>query len=366
MIKQLAIHHREKSYSDRWIAYCELHDIHYKLVNCFDSDIIEQLASSDALLWNWHHGNPKDQLMARQVIMAAEAMGLAVFPSTSTCWHFDDKIAQKYLLEAIDAPLVPTYVFYGLKEALDWIDRASFPKVFKLRKGAGSSNVKLVQSAREACTLAKHAFSAGFSPIPVYGQDALKRYRAARQRGDLLNVIKRIPQVLARIRHTRKMMGREKGYVYFQDFIPDNGFDTRVTVIGERAFAFTRNVRPGDFRASGSGDIVYDSQRIHPKCVEIAFEVTRRVGSQSMAFDFVLAKNEQPLILEVSYSYNANAVHTCPGHWDAKLTWHQGHIWPEDAILIDLLNDVYPSRQYSIQPEAIPPMVASRQKNLSL
>jgi glycosyltransferase involved in cell wall biosynthesis/glutathione synthase/RimK-type ligase-like ATP-grasp enzyme len=364
-MRRLAIHHRDNSYSDRWIAYCELHGIPYKVVNCLDSDIIEQLASSDALLWNWDHGDPREQLMARHVIMAAEAMGVTVFPSTSTCWHFDDKIAQKYLLEAIGAPLVRTYVFYSLKEALHWIDRASFPKVFKLRKGAGSSNVKLVQSFREARALTRRAFSAGFSPIPHYGQDALKRYRAAHRRGDLLNVVRRIPQVWARIRQNNKMMGREKGYVYFQDFIPYNGFDTRVTVIGERAFAFTRNVRPGDFRASGSGDIVYDSNRIQQKCVEIAFDVTRKVGSQSMAFDFVSGENQQPLILEVSYCYNAKAVYACPGHWDAKLNWHQGHIWPQDAILIDLLNDVYPSKQYRIQPETIPPLVSNGPRTLS-
>ena len=353
MTGQVAIHHRENSYSDRWIAYCELHGIPYNIVNCLDSDIIEQLTSSDALLWHWSHADPREQLMARHVIMAAEAMGVTVFPSTSTCWHFDDKIAQKYLLEAIGAPLVPTNVFYGLKEALYWIDRASFPKVFKLRKGAGSSNVKLVKSATEARALAKRAFSAGFSPIPDYGQDALKRYRAARRRNDLLNVVRRIPQVLARIRDNNRQMGREKGYIYFQDFIPDNDFDTRVTVVGDRAFGFTRNVRPGDFRASGSGDIVYDIQRIQQKCMEIAFDVTRKVGSQSMAFDFVLVENKQPLILEMSYGYNAKAVYSCPGHWDARLNWHQGHIWPQDAILTDLLNDVYPSKQYKIQPETI-------------
>lgn len=345
MTVQLAIHHREGSFSDRWIEYCDLHGIRYKTVNCFDSDIIRQLGSSDALLWHWSHGDPRDQLMAHNVIMAAEAMGVKVFPSVSTCWHFDDKIAQKYLLEAIDAPLVPTYVFYDLEEALRWIDRASFPKVFKLRRGAGSSNVKLVHSATEARTLARRAFSSGFSPVPHYGQDALKRYRFAKRRGDLVNVIKRILKNLASIRNNRKMMGLEKGYVYFQDFMPGNDFDTRVTVIGERVFAFTRNVRPGDFRASGSGDIVYDMDRFNRKCLEIAFDVTRKVKSQSMAFDFILGERQQPLILEVSYGYVPQLVHSCPGHWDGRLNWHEGQVWPQDAILIDLLNDIDRSDQ---------------------
>lgn len=344
MTGQVAIHHG-KGFSDRWIAYCELQGIPHKVVNCLDSDIMKQLSSSVALLWHWDQGDPRDQLMARNVIMAAEARGVKVFPSTSTCWHFDDKIAQKYLLEAIGAPLVPTYVFYDLKEALRWIDQASFPKVFKLRKGAGSSNVRLVHSAAEARTLAKRAFSSGFSPVAHYGQDALKRYRVAKRRGDLLNVVRRIPQVLAAIGNNKRMMGREKGYVYFQDFMPGNDFDTRVTVIGNRAFGFTRNVRPGDFRASGSGDIVYDTGRIKQKCVEMAFDVTRKIGAQSMAFDFVLAEDKHPMILEISYGYNPDAVYSCPGHWDGNLNWLEGGMWPQDAILIDLLNDIGRSRQ---------------------
>ena len=345
MTAQVAIHHhRERSFSDRWIAYCEYHGIRYKVVNCLDSDIIAQLSSSDALLWHWDHVNPREHLVARSVIMAAETMGVKVFPSTPTCWHFDDKIAQKYLLQAIGAPLVPTYVFYDLKEALQWIDRVSFPKVFKLRKGAGSNNVKLVRTASEARALAERAFSSGFSPVPHYGQDVLTRYRLAKRRGDLLNVIKRIPRVLSAIQDTKRMMGSEKGYVYFQDFLPNNDFDTRVTVVGDRAFGFTRNVRPGDFRASGSGDVVYDTRRINRKCLEIAFDVTKRVGSQSMAFDFVLDE-QQPRILEVSYCYKPDAVHSCPGYWDGRLNWHEGHVWPQDAILIDLLNHLDRSRQ---------------------
>ena len=179
----------------------------------------------------------------------------------------------------------------------------------------------------------------GFSRWLAYDQDARKRFRTARQRHDLLGRVKQLPRTLATIRQLNRMLGRERGYIYFQDFIPNNQFDTRVTIIGNRAFAYTRNVRPDDFRASGSGDVVYDIQRIHPQCVLIAFEVTRKVGSQSMAFDFVLAANQQPMLVEVSYCYIPKLVYRCPGHWDDQLTWHQGHMWPQDAILIDLLED---------------------------
>ena len=336
----LAIHHRERSFSDRWITYCVEQRIPYTVVNCLDTDIIQKLAYTEALLWHWDHNDPRELFAARHVLMSVEAMSMVIFPNISTCWHFDDKVAQKYLLEAIGAPLVPTHIFYDPETARRWIDNASFPKVFKLRRGAGSLNVRLVRTRDEARALAKQAFAHGFKPVPEYWNDAGKRYRIARRRRDLLGVLSRLPKTLVEIWQKNQIMGREKGYLYLQDFLPDNQFDTRVTIIGDRAFAFIRRVRPGDFRASGSGEIDYDPQKIRVQCIEMAFEVAKKIGSQSMAFDFIATPDGRPMIAEISYCYVAAAVYDCPGHWDDMLNWHPGHTWPQDAILIDLLEAV--------------------------
>ena len=227
-----------------------------------------------------------------------------------------------------------------MENALQWIANASFPKVFKLRKGAGSTNVRLVATRDKARALVKQAFSGGFKPVPEYWNDAGKRYRTARRSGDLFGVLKRLPSTLANIRQMNREMGREKGYFYVQDFVPDNRFDTRVTIIGNRAFAYIRKVRPGDFRASGSGDIDYDLQKIRPQCVDTAFEITQKCGSQSMAFDFVLAPDDQVRIVEVSYCYDPTAVYRCDGNWNRQLQWCPGHMWPQEAILVDLLKTI--------------------------
>ena len=336
---RIAIHHTEGSFSDRWMEYCGAHGIPYEVTSAYDSDILRRLAAFDAFLWHWSHGVPQDLLMARHVIMAAERMGLAVFPNTATCWHFDDKVAQKYLLEAVGAPLVPTWVFYDLDAALAWIDRATFPKVFKLRRGAGSANVRLARSAHEAQRLARTAFGRGFRPLGYLRNADVRLKRVARQR-DWVGMLKRLPSSLAGTYRARQGMQREKGYLYFQEFVPNNRFDTRVTVIGRRAFGFTRNVRPNDFRASGSGSIDYDMKRIDPRCIRIAFDVAAKVGAQSLAFDFVAGGTGGPVIVEVSYAYLASAVHDCAGYWDPALGWVEGHVWPQDAILEDLLAGV--------------------------
>jgi glutathione synthase/RimK-type ligase-like ATP-grasp enzyme len=332
----VAIHPREGSFSDRWIAYCAEHGIPHKVVNAYDSDILAHLRGADVFLWHWSHGAPHDLMMARHVITAAEMMGLKVFPNTATCWHFDDKIAQKYLLEAVGAPLVPTYVFYDREAALRWTRTTTFPKVFKLRRGAGAINVRLASSAAEAQHLIHRAFGKGFKASAGYLANADVRYRRAVRNRDLLGALKRLPRTLLSIRRESRFMSRERGYAYFQEFIPGNTFDTRITVIGERAFGFTRDVRPNDFRASGSGRIDYDLARIDPRCVTTAFDIARRIVAQSVAFDF-LTGPEGPCITEISFGYQAKAVYDCPGQWDRGRQWHEGHLWPEHAILEDLL-----------------------------
>ena len=336
----LGIHDNPGSFSDRWIRYCEQHGIPFRRVDCLASDVVSQCKGLDALFWHWAHDAPANLLVARPIIASLEAGGLRVFPNVATCWHYDDKVAQKYLLEAIGAPLIPTWVFLDRDEAMQWIDQAVWPKVFKLRCGAGSSNVRLARSRREALVLCRQAFGRGFPAVAGYLADMSTRIRKTRSRREFWERLVRAPRTLRRILRLRRQMHREQGYLYFQEFRPGNVYDTRVTIIGDRAFGFMRMNRPNDFRASGSGSIIYDPEKLDQRCVDIAFKVADQLGAQSVAFDFLFNSKQEPMIGEISYCYMPLAVHSCQGHWNRSGAWHPGHVWPEDAILEDMLKAV--------------------------
>src|SRR5690606_29697488 len=132
----------------------------------------------------------------------------------------------------------------------------------------------------------------------------------------------------------------EKDYVYFQEFIPNNTFDIRVIVIGGRAFALKRMVRENDFRASGSGHIIYDKGQIDERCVKLAFEVNKKLKSQSVAYDFIFDETNSPLIVEISYAFATKVYDQCPGYWDENLRWYDGTFNPQEWMIKDLISSV--------------------------
>ena len=129
-----------------------------------------------------------------------------------------------------------------------------------------------------------------------------------------------------RLAHTTeysRVAGREIGYVYFQDFIPGNDHDIRVIVIGKKAFAIKRMVRKNDFRASGSGSILYEKELFDDQTIRLSFEVSKKLNSQCMAYDFVYFDGK-PFIVEISYGFAPSGYDSCPGYWDEELNWHEG------------------------------------------
>jgi glutathione synthase/RimK-type ligase-like ATP-grasp enzyme len=333
----LAIHNTSGSFSERWIEYCISYQIPFKVVNCYDPDIVKQLEDCEALMWHFYHASPKDSLFAKQLLISLELSGKIVFPDFRTVWHFDDKVGQKYLLESLKVPFVDSWIFYEKDRALKWAETASYPLVFKLRGGAGSVNVKKVNSVFQAKKLIYQAFSKGFKHDSlISARELFKRFRKnlIKFPGLFKGLIRRlVPTPYARVH------GRERGYIYFQKFIPDNNHDIRVIVIRERAFAIKRMVRENDFRASGSGNIKYDKVLFDDGIIELSFIMSERLKMQCVAFDYVLDKGN-PKVVEISYGFSPSGYDQCPGYWYKDLTWHEGRFDPYSWMVEDIIRQI--------------------------
>jgi len=337
---KLAIHSRKGSFSDRWIEICESENLDYKVVDIYKVDNLSELSDCNGFLWHWVHHEVRDILFATSFIHTVEKMGIQVYPNLDTCWHFDDKVAQSIYLEATRAPVAKSYIFYDKNSAKEWIKNAQWPKVFKLRRGAGATNVKLVNNSKEALKLCNTAFGTGFNSVLKAPSILSSQMKSVNNIDSFRKLIKKIPNGLRKHKARKLYTNRERGYLYFQEFMPENSFDTRITVIGDKAFAFRRKNRTNDFRASGSGIIDYDQSSIDKRCIKLAFEMSEKMGSQSMAYDFVMNQDKEPVFVEMSYAFVASAIQKCDGYYDQNLEWHPGESRVEDLVLENLLKSI--------------------------
>lgn len=334
MKKKIAIHHYPGDFSERWIEYCKINHIDYSLINCKDNNIIKIMNDYDILLWSWNLSDFSSLQFARELTYSLEQMGKIVFPNFKTSFFYDNKVGQKYLLESINVPFIKSNIFYKKQDAISWIQKTNFPKVFKLSGGAGSQNVKLCKNKEEAIKLTNIAFGKGFAQVDriTWFKDAVKRFSMNKSKKNILKLLKSTIRLLVPTKK-EKEMDREKGYIYFQEFIENNTFDIRVIVIGDKAFALKRLCRKDDFRASGSGRIIYDKNQIDINCIKIALDTSAKLDVQCMAYDFVFDNHNNPLIVEVSYHFDSKAYDNCEGTWNRDLIWIDEKVNPQTMII---------------------------------
>lgn len=337
MVK-IGIHQSHNSFSDSWIMYCDENHIEYKIVNCYKNDIIEQLRDCDALMWHHDHMNSKDILFAKPLLFALEHTNITTFPNFKSNWHFDDKLGQKYLFEVLNFPIAPTYVFFNKKEALSWTEISKFPKVFKLRRGGASWNVFLVDSKSSAVRIINKAFGKGFKQYKSW-HNLRERYRKFKLgKLGIKSLFNGVLRIILEPKYS-KVLGRENGYVYFQDFVPNNNFDIRVIVIEDKAFAIKRMVRENDFRASGSGEIIYSKENFDDTTIQLSFSLAKKLKSQCVAFDFVF-HNNNPIVVEISYGFTKKGYDDCPGYWDEDLNWYEGPFNPYGWMVENVIKSI--------------------------
>lgn len=297
-------------------------------------DFWKKVSDVDYFLFRFVNVDEHLQIAKTILPIIEKDLKIQVFPNQKTCWHFDDKIKQYYLAILNNIPFIECFIFWDKRKALEWASITDFPIVFKLKGGAGSSNVLLLKDKRHADRLIKKLFGRGIKNNKIPGFSTTKFH-------DLKSIIRSwgypIYAILKK-KEYRLFWNKHKNYALFQKFLPNNVFDTRVTIIGSYAYAFRRFVRKNDFRASGSGLIDYDINQIDKRCIKIAFETSHKMGFQSMAYDFLFNEKHEPEICEMSYTYQDGALYDCKGIWDNNLNWIPGHFWPGYLHLKNLLN----------------------------
>ena len=327
------------TWSYPWINYCKLHNLDFEVVNPYEIGVINYLIKFDVILWHFSNYSHTDMLMARNVLFTMENFGKKVFPSVRDSWHFDDKLAETYLLESIKAPIPKSYYYYNLEAVQRLIKQKDleFPIIAKLRNGSGSHNVKLLNNESELSSYSKKMFSSGLDSAPGILYKTSANLKSSRDLKTIIKRAKRIPEFLRSLSNAKKFK-RERGYVFLQEFIPNDGFDLKVVVVGDKLSFIGRNILKGEFRASGGGSLFYDKERISKNIINSAFNTSDKLGFRCMGYDYVVDQiSLEGKIIEISYGFSHQALLNANGYFDRDGIWHNEPLNAPQEILKNLV-----------------------------
>lgn len=300
--------------------------IETRLLYAGDSSFWDSVRECDLVIFQWGHHDYYRQI-ARAILPVVETqLKIRCFPNLVSSWLFDDKIREYYFFKALNLPMIESWIFYDEKSAFEFVEKASFPLVFKIKSGAGSQMVTLLTNQKQAQKYIRQMFRKGIPCNKVMPGTLLQTIKT-----DGLNhfIRKRIGKLRKRVQsgnfHFQEDWATHRNYILFQRFLPQNQYDTRVVVIGRNAFAFQRFNRPNDFRASGGGTYSLDPRRIDTRFIKIALDISKQLGFDTMAYDFLYDENKNPAIAEISYTFGSrhgSKINHCPGYWDEELNFH--------------------------------------------
>jgi len=289
-------------WSNKFIEVLELYKLDYCKIFIDKDDWINMVKQCDVLIWKPKFMGPmSSSFFKEKVFFIQYVLGKRIYPNFETIWHFDSKIAQKYIFDNSNIKTPKTYVIFDYNEAISKSMTIKYPIVLKKSNGAGSANVKLIKNKIQfqKVIIKEFIFRRIMANILKFGIDPF-------------------------------------GYVYFQEFIKDNKRDLRINIIGDRyAVGFWRENRRNDFRASGSGKIDY-TREIPKEVIEYCARISKENKFDSMAYD-VLFKDGDFVIIEMSYGFVDKAFYNASGYYEldedgrvsnfiARNTWPQ-ELW---------------------------------------
>ncbi len=315
----------QKKINQRYKQVLDFNKVPYIELDLNDKDFWDKINKLDYFIFRWAQPDHHQQIAKTILPIIENHYNVKCFPDQNTCWHYDDKIKEYYLFNFKNYPFIKSWIFWNLDSALEFVNNTDYPLVFKLKGGAGSSNVILLRNKIEAEKIVRHMFLNGSGAKGLPHKNNLK-YR---------NLLKLLKKHAHNFLYSKKNKLEQehwqvsKNYVLFQEFLPNNKFDTRVITTDNITFAARRFVRKNDFRASGSGLIDFDHNNVDLRMLEIANKISKEMKFQTMAYDFLLDGQNKPKICEVSYNYADAAMTDQEGYWDSNLVWIKGKYLPE-------------------------------------
>mgnify|MGYP001081994651 FL=1 len=187
-------------------------------------------------------------------LMALSSKGLILLPDYKYFQAHHNKVLMELLREGLSSESLKTiksrsiYDIRDLRNNVNNIEKIiGYPIVLKTASGSGASGVSLARNRGELFAKAKKMGRIFYhnATVPIWKTASLSKIK-----NQVLKIIGKP--------HMDRTYPREK--VVLQSFIPNLQYDYKVLVYGEKYYVLKRLIRDNDFRASGSGKLVFPTK----------------------------------------------------------------------------------------------------------
>lgn len=192
-----------------------------------------------------------------------ELRGARVLPSYKYLRAHHNKVFMEELCDIMNlrpAHSIKSKSYGCLEEFREPSDQLSYPVVLKPASGAGSRSVCLAENPA----------------------DALEKVKKISRSWDWVNDIKEVARSIKYRGFIRDSRHRNKFIA--QNLIPGLKNDWKVLVFGDKYYVLRREVRPNDFRASGSGLFTWEKEPPIHVC-RYALEVFKKLNVPHVSLD---------------------------------------------------------------------------------
>lgn len=147
--------------NDYFKKSCQELNLGYDIFDPCDETFIEKIKNSSIqrfIVRPSHKTQLVRQMFLEKIDILVNELGKDIYPTIKEQKIYEAKRTLAYFLQANDIPHPRTWVFYTKNQALEFVEDAEFPLVFKTHNGAGASGVEIVKTKRQAISLIKTIF----------------------------------------------------------------------------------------------------------------------------------------------------------------------------------------------------------------
>ncbi|WP_457673036.1 ATP-grasp domain-containing protein [Thiolapillus sp.] len=267
--------HREVCIIHDWMmrhgyyeAACMELGVPYHVMDLTSSDWVEKAEADDSFIYFLRPfvlSTLGRTVYEERAYFLSRVLQRSLFPAFDSLWIYESKRRCASWLEYFRIPHARTWVFFSRREALDFLDTAEFPLVFKTDIGSDALGVRVLHSAREARRIVNACFGRGFQSNFYDPRD------------------------------------RNWGQVLFQQHLGDVK-EWRMIRIGESFFAYQKG-KKGEFH---SGTKIVEFHVPGKDLLDFSRNALEKMGMNAVALDVFEDRDGKFFVNEVQAYYGAN------------------------------------------------------------